>query len=138
MKMQICNPLSHIKNALTATDHSHTSQPQVTPIDHNEVLSILSSDRRRWAVEYLADQSADSTVTVSDLAEFVAARENDCTVEELSSKQRERVYISFVQSHLITMQGILGYNEDRKTVTPTESPARIWAAYRAFCDSLDG
>lgn len=102
-------------------------------------MTILSSDRRRWAIEYLADQPADSTVTVSDLAEFVAARENDCTVEELSSKQRERVYISLVQSHLITMQGsVLGYDEDRKSITPTNTPARLWAAYRAFCETLNG
>ncbi|MFC7230531.1 hypothetical protein ACFQMM_02525 [Saliphagus sp. GCM10025308] len=102
-------------------------------------MNILSSDRRRWAIEHLADQPSDSTVTVSDLAEEVAARENDCTISELSSKQRERVYIALYQQHMTTLENsIVAYDQDRKTITPTETPERIWSAYRAFCDSLDG
>jgi len=101
-------------------------------------MDILSSGRRRWAIEVLADHPPDSTVPVSDLAEEVAARENDCSVEELTSAQRERVYIALVQTHLISMDGYVEYQEDRKTVTPTETPARLWQAYRAFQRSLDG
>ena len=137
--MQICNPISHIKAAITRSRHSHTSQSHVTPIEHGEVLTMLSSDRRRWAIEYLADQPADSTVTVSDLAEEVVTRENDCTVQKLSSKQRERVYIALCQQHLVTMEdSILTYDSDRKVITPTETPERIWNAYSAFQRSLDG
>ncbi|WP_449406672.1 DUF7344 domain-containing protein [Natronorubrum thiooxidans] len=73
------------------TSHTHTSQSHITPIDHSEVLTILSSDRRRWAIEYLAEQPPNDVVTVSDLAEEVAARENDCTVNELTTK-RTRLY----------------------------------------------
>ena len=94
---------------------------------------------RRWAIEYLADQPPDSTVTVSDSAKLVAVRENDCTVEELDSKQRERVYIALVQSHLIKLQIMfLEYDEDRKVITPTESSVRLWNAYTVFQRSLDG
>jgi hypothetical protein len=43
------------------------------------------------AAEYLVEQPADSTVTISDLSKHVTVRENDCTVKKFSSKQRERV-----------------------------------------------
>jgi len=138
MKMQICNPVSRIREAITPARHNHTSQSHVTPIDHSDAIEILSCARRRWAVEYLADHSADATVTISDLCEHVAARENNCTVMELSSKQRERVYVSLYQTHLITMNSIIDYNRDRGTITPTEAPARLWNAYCSFCDTLDG
>lgn len=137
MKMQpLRNPLNRIKTAITS--HSHNSQSQLTPFDHCDAIEILSCARRRWAVEYLADQPTDTTVTISDLSEHVAAKENECTVLELSSKQRERVYVSLYQTHLITMQSIIEYDRDRGTITPTEAPARLWKAYQDFCIRLDG
>ncbi|MFA9517308.1 hypothetical protein ACERIT_08840 [Halopenitus sp. H-Gu1] len=138
MKMQICNPVSRIKSAITRARHSHTSQSHVTPIDHSDLIDILSCTRRRWAVEYLAGQPPNEVVTISDLSEHVAARENNCTVTELSSKQRERVYVSLYQTHLLTMEELIDYNRDRGTITPTEAPERLWTAYRAFCETLDG
>ncbi|WP_425499293.1 DUF7344 domain-containing protein [Natronosalvus caseinilyticus] len=103
------------------------------------MLTILSSDWRRWAIEYLSDHPPDSTVTVSDLAEHVTAKQNECAVQELSSKQRERVYIALCQQHMTTLEEtIVDYDRDRKTITPTETPARLWSAYRAFQRSLDG
>jgi hypothetical protein len=77
-------------------------------------------------------------VTISDLSEHVVARENDCTVMELSSKQRERVYVSLYQTHLLTMDSIIEYNRDRGTITPTEAPGCLWRAYQDFCTGLDG
>lgn len=137
MKMQICNPVSRIKAAITSTRHSHTSQSHVTPIEPSDAIEILSCARRRLAVQYLADQPPDETVTISDLSEHVAARENGCTVKELSSTQRERVYVSLYQTHLITMDSIIDYDRDRGTITPTETPARLWSAYTAFQRSLN-
>lgn len=131
MKLKINSLIDRFKSAITSSDHTHRSQSHVTLIDHSDALDILSSERRRWAIEVLADHPPDATVTASDLAEEVAARENDCSVAELSSKERERVYISMVQTHLISMDDIVDYREDRKTITPTETPQRLWRAYRA-------
>ena len=90
------------------------------------------------AFEYLAEQPPDGTVTISDLSEHVAARENNCTVTELSSTQRERVYVSLYQTHLITMDSVIDYDRGRGTITPTEAPARLWSVYQDFCSQLDG
>jgi hypothetical protein len=139
MKMQsLRNPLARIKTSLTSSDYSHTSQSHVIPINHSDAIEIMSCTRRRLAIEFLADQPTDEKVTISDLSEHVAARENDCTVRELSSKQRERVYISLYQTHLITMDSIIEYDRDRGTIAPTKAPERLWAAYEDFCTRLDG
>lgn len=139
MKMQsLRNPVSRMREAITRERHSHTSQSHVTPIEPSDAIEILSCARRRWAVQYLAEQPPDATVTISDLSEHVSAREYECTVTELTSKQRERVYVALYQTHLLTMDSIIDYNRDRGTITPTEAPERLWTAYRAFCETLDG
>lgn len=51
-----------------------------TDIDHSDALNILSSERHRLALEYLSDQPPNDPVSVSDLAEYVAAGENDCSI----------------------------------------------------------
>jgi hypothetical protein len=80
---------------------------------------------------------ARATITLSTLAEHVAARENSCTVRELSSQERERVYVALYQSHLDTLDEIIEYNNDRKTITPTSTPTRLWMAYQAFQRELE-
>lgn len=137
MKMQISNPVSRIKSAITSSFHSHKSHSHVTPIDHNDAIEIMSSERRRYTIEYLADHAPDSKVSVSDLTEFVASEENDCSVEELSSKQRNRVYISLYQQHLVNLEWVIEYDREAKQIIPTETPARIWRAYTAFQHSLN-
>lgn len=137
MKILIRNPISRILDIVT--NHSHASQSHVTDIDHSKAISILSSERRRHTIEYLADQPPNVAVPVSDIAEGVAAMEHDCTVEELSPQQRKRVYISLHQQHIpILEESVISYNQDRQQVTPTQTPAQIWRAFTAFEHTLDG
>ena len=137
MKMPIRNPINRIRDVVT--NHSHVSQSHVPDIDHSEALTILSSERRRQTIEYLADQPPDTPIPGSDLAEAVAAMEHDCTVNELTSQQRKRVYISLHQQHIPTLDAsVVEYDPDRQEVTPTETPARIWRAFSAFEEALDG
>ena len=76
---------------------------------------------------------------VSDIAEAVAAMENDCTTEGLTSEDRRRVYISLHQKHLPQLENnVVEYDQDRQEVTPTETSARIWRAYTAFERALAG
>jgi hypothetical protein len=42
----------------------------------------------------------DAEWTLSDLAEHIAANENDCTLHELDRAERKRVYVSLYQTHL--------------------------------------
>jgi hypothetical protein len=87
----------------------------------NDVLyDALSQKRRRYALHYL--KQCDESVTVQELAEQVAAWENDKGVDELTSQERKRVYIALYQSHLSTMdeEGLVDYDDDDGTVELSE------------------
>jgi hypothetical protein len=129
-----------VKSAVTFTSHNHKSESQNTlsEVSQDDLMDVLSSDRRRWILEILASKDPDATVHLSDLAESVAAREYGCDPDELSSDQRKRVYISLSQQHLDFMSpAVLEYDRDRKIITPTDKPAVIWHAYSTFREELD-
>lgn len=90
------------------------SSGEELPVD--EIFHILQNERRRMVLEYL--QETDDSVRMRDVAEQVAAWENDTTVEELSSDQRQRVYIPLYQSHLpkLDKAGIIDYQQNRGIV----------------------
>uniref|UniRef100_UPI00300F1C3C DUF7344 domain-containing protein n=1 Tax=Halalkalicoccus ordinarius TaxID=3116651 RepID=UPI00300F1C3C len=56
-----------------------------------------------------------------DIAEQVAAWEHDTTVQQLTSDQRQRVYIALYQSHLPKLAdfGLITYNRSRGVVERT-------------------
>lgn len=88
-----------------------------------EAYEILSNQRRRYAVHYL--KQVDDAVSVRDLAEQVAAWENDKPIEQLDSQERKRVYISLTQSHLSTLDDadIIEFDEQANTVELTDATA---------------
>lgn len=63
-----------------------------------DVFELLSNQRRRYTVRALQD--LEPPIEVGDLAEYIAAEENDTTVQALSSEERRRVYTSLQQTHL--------------------------------------
>lgn len=134
MKMQFSNPLDRLRKAVSL-DTNKNPDPPVTAITHDEAVDIMASERRRWVIEYLAGEEPTATVTLSELSEHVAARENDCTIRELSSQQRERVYVALYQSHLGTLDNVIEYDNDRKTIRPTDT--RLWTAYQSFQGELE-
>nr|WP_049914803.1 hypothetical protein [Haloterrigena salina] len=105
---------------------SDDSQSDDPPCDESEALSpdeifhILQTNRRRDTIAYLLDR--EGPIKMSDIAEHVAAKEHETTVKELTSKQRQRVYIPLYQSHLpkLDTKGIIDYNKPRGIVRPTE------------------
>jgi hypothetical protein len=136
MKMQFRNPLDRLRKAVSL-DTNKNADPPVTAITHDEAVDIMASERRRWVIEYLAGKEPTATVTLSELSEHIAARENSCTIRELSSQERERVYVALYQSHLNTLSDVIDYDNNRKTITPTTTPARLWTAYQSFQRELD-
>jgi hypothetical protein len=63
----------------------------------------------------------DSPVLIRDLAEQIAAWENDISPVEVTYKQRKRVYTSLYQSHLPRLHryGFIEYDADRGTIELT-------------------
>jgi len=77
------------------------------------IFEILKNERRREVIRYLRDH--EQRVTLSDLAEHIAALENDTDVASITSSQRKRVYVGLYQCHLPKMadMGIIDFNQNR-------------------------
>jgi hypothetical protein len=100
-------------------DAVEAEPPELTGLDPETTFDILRNSRRRHAIEHLFD--ADSgTVSIGELAEHIAAIENDIPPAELSSAQRKRVYVSLYQSHLPRMDDadVVRFDSDRGDVSP--------------------
>lgn len=108
------------KHAERNSDHPHQGAMEdhaETELQPNEVFGLLQNPRRYQALQYLAEMDTEVT-SLDELADHVAAAENDTDVSQLSSAQRKRAYISLYQSHLPRMDqvGVLQFDRDRGTV----------------------
>lgn len=65
----------------------------------------------------------ESPHSVGDLAEAIAAIEQDKEISELTSQDRKRVYIALVQHHLDMLDelGAIAYHERSKQVYESEA-----------------
>lgn len=100
---------------------AESSESENESLSNDVLYEALSQTRRRYALHCLKQR--DEPVTVQELAEQVAAWENDKEIDALASQERKRVYIAFYQSHLPTMDdtGLVEYDEDEGTVALSES-----------------
>lgn len=85
-------------------------------LSKDAIFSLLSVERRRRVLTYLADHGDETTL--NDLAEHIAAVENNTEIYLLSSQQRKRVYISLYQDHLpkLADADVIDYDQSRGTV----------------------
>jgi len=109
------------------TEETAQQRPQPEPKDEltgpepprlDVVFGTLRNKRRRWVLRYL---EGEESATIGELAEHIAAIENDISQREVNSKQRKRVYVSLYQSHLSALDeaGAVSYDRDRGTVELT-------------------
>ena len=108
------------------TPHSLTpAANDSTELSRDTIFSVLSNQRRRYVIHYLKHHRG--SVTVRDLSRQTAAWENGVTVEELTYKQRKRVYTSLHQTHLPKLDdsGVIDYDRDRGTVSLDERSREV-------------
>ena len=114
-----------------------------TTLDADERFHLLQNQRRRQVLRYLQNvdtdpesDTDDGRVWMRDIAEQVAAWEHDTTVAQLSSTQRQRVYIPLYQNHLPKLDdaGVIEYNQSRGIVIPTDRADRL-AQFLTHADS---
>lgn len=81
------------------------------------VLTVIDNARRRRVVRYMDTAQVDA-IKVKALSEQLGAVEADTTPELVHSRDRHRVYIALIQSHLSTMaeHDVITYDGDRKIV----------------------
>ncbi|MFC4542568.1 hypothetical protein ACFO5R_11625 [Halosolutus amylolyticus] len=95
------------------------AQSDATGIDRGEVFTLLSNQRRRYAIHYCKRE--DEPVELGDLAEHVAAWELDKEVDGLTSAERKRVYTSLQQTHLPTLDRADMVEFNDRTIELTEN-----------------
>lgn len=97
-------------------DIGKTSRDGGAELSKGEIFDLLKNGRRRKVIAYLREH--DGYTSLNDLAEYIAAEENDIDVRQLSSDQRKRVYIGLYQCHLPKMDslGVVDYDKNRGTI----------------------
>ncbi|WP_233739995.1 DUF7344 domain-containing protein [Halovenus carboxidivorans] len=82
----------------------------------DRVFGLLKNSRRRETLRYLYDN--DGEASLSDVAEHIAAAENDTTPRAITSQQRKRVYVGLYQSHLPKMDDadVIEFEKNRGTI----------------------
>jgi len=94
-------------------------------LSQDVIFDVLSSSRRRYVLYYLSQH--EQPVELPSLAEEVAAWETESAVDELSSQERKRVYVSLYQTHIPKLEevGLVDYDQDSGEVSLTEQSAQI-------------
>jgi len=131
MKSQIAPP----KQSSTHSDDDQTTPPQpaeaheepAEPLSLDLVFEVLKNERRRHVLQYLDSNSG--TVSLSDLAEHIAAIENDTTVQALTSQERKRVYVGLYQCHLPKMDDtdVVNFDGNRGTIELGENAQQLYS-----------
>lgn len=110
--------LSGATEAKAVADASGREQKEIVPVQLSKdtTFEILKNQRRRDTLAYLRRNGGHTEL--SDLAEFIAAKENDIEVRALSSDQRKRVYIGLYQCHLPKMAdaGVIEFEKNRGNI----------------------
>ncbi|WP_121742566.1 DUF7344 domain-containing protein [Natronorubrum halophilum] len=114
-----------------------TQSDEALTLSQDEIFHILQTSRRRDVIDYLLDKSGP--VKMGEIAEHVAAKENDTTVANLTSTQRQRVYIPLYQSHLSKLdeKGLIEYDKPRGIVRPTDEVEKFRPYLEATNEDID-
>lgn len=107
---------------------SEPASPEDPPLDefcHNEVFDVLGNRRRRYIVYYLINQ--DCPAACRELAEQVAAWENDAEPDQVATSQYQSVYNSLYQTHLPELEdtGLVRYDRSENLIYPTQQLAEV-------------
>lgn len=94
-------------------------------LSQDDLFSLLSNPRRRFILRHL-DRS-EEPIQLQDLATEVAAWENETEPENLTDKQRKRVYVSLYQTHIPRLEeaGIVDHDGNTGEIRLTDGDTDI-------------
>ncbi|NLV06477.1 hypothetical protein GOC83_10095 [Haloarcula rubripromontorii] len=109
----------------TGSDTAIESDAEPDELSRDDAFEMLSNRRRRYAIQFLS--GTPGPTSLSDLAEQVAAWENETSVAEISASERKTVYTSLQQFHLPKMadMGVIEFDQREGDVRLTESAADL-------------
>ncbi|WP_211693276.1 DUF7344 domain-containing protein [Natronomonas halophila] len=109
-----------------ADEAGETDDSRVESLPLDQVFGILKNQRRRYVLKYLYE--AEERVSLSEVAEQIAAWENDKDVRQISSSERKRVYVGLYQCHLPKMDGVgvISFNKPRGVIELGENADSLY------------
>ena len=109
-----------------APDESEETVVERSALPKDELFHLLQNERRRRALQYLWEYN-EEVIDISDMAEHIAALENDVEVAQVTAAQRKRVYVGLYQCHLSKLDeaGLIEYDKDRGTIAQTPLTAQV-------------
>jgi hypothetical protein len=112
------------KRELTEESATDSEAAESLPLD--VVFDMLKNERRRKVLKYIREE--DGPFTLSELAEHIAALENDKDIAALNSTERKRVYVGLYQCHLPRMAdaGVIEFDRHRGTVRPGDNSEQLY------------
>ncbi|WP_232688290.1 DUF7344 domain-containing protein [Halobacterium zhouii] len=129
--MSVKDPSPRPDALATPNTDAHGSEadgerPENEALSRDQVFHLLQNQRRRGVLRYLENAATDR-VRMRDVAEAIAAAEHGTSVDALSSKQRQRVYVPLYQNHLpkLDAEGVLDYEQDRGFVERRPAAAQL-------------
>jgi hypothetical protein len=98
---------------------------EAAALSRDVVFATLSNARRRHVIHYL--KRFGGPVTIRQLAEQIAAWENETAKSEVTYKQRKRVYTSLHQTHLpkLAAAGIIVSERSWESITLSERAGEL-------------
>jgi len=97
----------------------------VTDLNLDDALTCLSNERRRHTIEILDDHGGPLSLSV--VAERIAARQYDTERERVTSSQRKCAYSGLYQAHMgkLTDVNAVEFDERSKVLEPAENTAML-------------
>ncbi|MFC6873711.1 DUF7344 domain-containing protein [Halobellus marinus] len=117
-KSDFSNQPSHGDPPKGTQDTESESTDETVP--QGVVFDILRNERRRRVLQYLEERGGRATL--GEMAERLAAVENDKPESQITSQERKRLYVGLYQCHLPRMDesGAIEFDGDRGTIETTE------------------
>ena len=99
---------------------------QLEEVGLNTLYDLLKNPRRRMALRYLV-RSREETATIGELAEQLAAWENDLPLAGVNSTLRKRTYNTLQQHHLpkLAEAGLVEFDRARGHVRLIADPQQL-------------
>lgn len=105
-------------------------------LEQDLLFDLLQNSRRR-AVLRMLDEHGESTL--AELAELIAAEENEVPPSEAEESARRSVYISLYQRHIpkLADHGVVAYDREESTVELLEPASQLLTHIRLCEDQRD-
>lgn len=100
--------------------------------DLDDVLDVLSAERRRVVLSVLSD--LETSLTLPDLADEVAVRESGTPITEIAADDVKLTYLDLYHTHVpkLTEIGAIDYHQESDMVTPAENVAHLASILHAL------